>query len=69
MQINTEDTSNNSGFYIVGTPVFLETLKDSKITAVFDLGGDIKIHYGSRNFEPVWILENPNGKNAIWIEE
>ncbi len=69
MQINTEDTSNNSGFYIVDTAVFLGTLEESKIIEVFDLGGGIKIHYGSRNREPVWILENPHGKKAIWIEE
>lgn len=69
MLINTQDTSNISGFYLVDTAVYLETLNESKIIEVFELGGGIKIHYGSRNFEPVWVLENPNGKNAIWIEE
>lgn len=69
MQVNTKDTSNNSGFYLVDTAVFLETLNESKIIEDFNLGGGIKIHYGIRNLEPVWMLENPHGKNAIWIEE
>lgn len=69
MQVNTEDTSNNSGFYLVSDAVFSETLKESKILEIFDLGDGIRIHYGSRNCEPVWILENHHGKNAIWIEE
>lgn len=69
MQVNTKDTSNNSGFYLVDASVFIETLNESKIIEGFDLGGGIKIHYGIRNREPVWILENPHGKNAVWIEE
>lgn len=63
------DTDINSpvGFYIADFDVFMQTLSECDIAQTFELGG-VTIHYGWRGKHPAWLLDNPNGSYAIWIE-
>lgn len=70
MQINMSDASGVSGFYATGFEIFAQTLSESEITTSFEMGGGIAIHHGTRNGDPIWLMDNPMGKlYGIWVEE
>ncbi len=68
MKIDTHHASASSGFYAVEHATFTQTLNESEITFVQDMGG-VTIHYGVREGAPIWLMENSAGLNGIWVEE
>lgn len=68
MQINTTDASSVSGFYITDFSTFAQTLDETEVVNKWDLGA-VAIICGIRDGAVVWLLDNPDGKYAIWVEE
>lgn len=70
MQVNTTDANTTSGFYAVNFEVFAQTLEESEIIESIEMGGGVAIHHGTRNGNPVWLMDNACGKlYGIWVEE
>ncbi len=68
MKIDTHDASASSGYYAVTHEVFIQTLNESAISFTQDMGNGVVIHHGTREGAPIWLMENPAGLNAIWVE-
>jgi hypothetical protein len=69
MIINTTDASAPSGFYAVKFDTYAETVAESSITYSIEMGA-VTIHHGTRNGQPIWLMDNPGGSlYGIWVEE
>ena len=69
MNINTANVNTPSGFYPVKFEAFAETLAESRITYSIDMGA-VTIHHGTRQGQPIWLMDNPMGKlYGIWVED
>jgi hypothetical protein len=69
MNINTTDTNSPSGFYAVPFDTYTETLAESSISYSIDMGA-VTIHHGTRQGQPIWLMDNPGGKlYGIWLED
>lgn len=68
MRINETEVSKTSGFYVTTFEAFAQTLEDSNITEVIEMGG-VVIHCGTHGDETIWLADNPAGSYAIWVEE
>lgn len=68
MQIDLFDVTGPSGLFIVGLPIYEQTLGETEILKRWDLGA-VAIIYGIRGGFPIWLMDNPAGKYAIWVED
>lgn len=68
MQIDMFDLNSSDGFYVVDFPVYEQTLNETEILQRWDLGA-VGIIYGMREGAPIWILDNPQGQYAVWVED
>ncbi|WP_147321262.1 hypothetical protein [Rhodoferax lacus] len=67
--MTNHDLNSVSGFYAVDLDVYLQTLEECIILQSFEMGGGVVIHYGMRGSSPAWLMDNPHGLYAIWVED
>lgn len=67
--MTNHDINSAVGFYAVESEVFQQTLDECRILQSYEMGGDIVIHHCMRGSSPAWLMDNPNGLRAIWIED